>query len=305
MPLEFNEADPRALHVATVVQTFESSFRLGYLYRRFGGTAGTPLFRDFYGHPTITVSKGPPDPDWLFLIDILDKKKRVEALWQLCVRVAPKLWPDLYAGSFQARRVRSLRHHQSQLTALYRAEIERIDAQAEEEERFFGPFYNLLYVGDEALVDLVMKVFTEVLHCHTENLDEQVTPDEWRTLDLRVRCGAWDAFVEVKGSTNRNAKIADLEQLDDHYETASTRYGQAKSKILIFNGKYGRPEDERLRDATFSSHVIDEAITRSITLVDTRDLLDAIDRIRNGELREQKLTGCLRTPGRLALPAGS
>jgi hypothetical protein len=183
--------------------------------------------------------------------------------------------------------------------------MERIDAQAEEEERFFGPFYNLLYVGDEALVDLVMKVFTEVLHCDAENLDQLVTADEWRTLDLRVRSEAWDAFVEVKGSTNRNAKIGDIEQLDDHYETATTRYGEAKSKILIFNGKYGRPEDERLRDATFSTHVIDEARTRSITLIDTRDLLYVIDRLRNGELAGENLIDRLATPGRFVLPVGS
>ena len=302
MPMEFNDADPRALHVATLVQSFESSFRPGFLYNRNRGSAGTALFQDFYDHTTVAISEERAGADWLYLVDIRDKKKRVDALWQLCVRVAPKLWPSLYAGSFQSRRIHALREHQSQLSTKFRAEMQRIDDEVEREEKFFGPFYNVLYTGDEALVDLVATAFQDIFHCVADNLDEQVTKDDWRTLDLKITCGEWSAFAEIKGSTNRNARIDDLQHLDDHYEVTSGRFGRAQSKILVFNGKYGRPEAERLRDATFSSQVREEAETRGITLVDTRDLLDAIDRIRNGDLSEQEFIQCLAKPGRLTLP---
>lgn len=302
MPLEFSPADRRSAQLADFIHDFESSFGRYHLW--FPGQEKA-IYRDFYGRPIVTMGKSGRSPDWLYLIDIRNKSKRLQALWRLCTRSAPKLWPELYAGSFQPRHIRSLRERQSQLTAVFRAEMERIDAEAEEEEQFFAPFYNLLYIGDEALTSLVARTFKEVLHCEVEDLDEQVTADDWRTLDLRVQCNGFDAFVEVKGSTNRNAKIGDLEQFDDHYETASARYGQARSKVLVFNGKYGRPEGERLRDATFSSQVIDEAETRGITLVDTRDLLDGIDRIRNCDLTDQQFLERLARPGRLALPPDS
>ncbi len=302
MPLEFNAVGPRATHLADFIHDFESSFGR---YHLWFSSQEKAIYRDFYDQPIVTMGESGQSPDWLYLIDIPNKSKRLQALWRLCTRSAPKLWPDLYAGSFQPRHIRSLRERQSQLAAVFRAEMERIDGEVEEEEQFFAPFYNLLYIGDEALTSLVARTFKEVLHCEVQDLDEQVTADDWRTLDLRVQCNGFDAFVEVKGSTNRNAKIGDLEQFNDHYETASARYGEARSKVLVFNGKYGRPEAERLRDATFSSQVIDEAETRGITLVDTRDLLHGIDRIRNCDLTDQQFLESLARPGRLALPPDS
>jgi hypothetical protein len=302
IPVEFNAVDARATHISDVVHDFERFFCQGYLYSHIWSRAARPIFRDFYEEPTVLIWKGDEPPEWLYLLDIPDKARRIDALARLCSRSAPKLWPDLYAGSFQSRRVRELRERQSHLAAEYRMEVERIDDEVAAEETFLAPFYNLLYVGDEALADLVGKALRDIVHCGTENLDEQVTKDDWRTLDLRVTYEKWTAFAEVRGSTNRNARINDLEQFDDHYETDSKRYGAAASKILVFNGKYGRPEDERLRDATFSRQVISEAETRGVTLIDTRDLLDAIDRIRSGDLTVGQFMEALARPGRLTLP---
>lgn len=301
MPLEFNAVDPRAEHLADFIQDLGPSLSRGYLLNRYSYT-GTPLFEDFYGQAVVVISDY-EQPGWLFLLDIINKARRIDALWRLCTRTAPKFWPSLYAGAFEPSRIRRIREERTEIAVTLRAELDRLDAEAQQEEEFFGPYYNLLYIGDRALVELVTRLFREVLACEVSDLDDQVAAEDWRTLDLRLARQGWSAFIEVRGSTNRNARVDDLERLDDHCETAAGRYGSATSKLLVFNGRYGRPEEERLRDSTFSSLVIEEATTRGITLVDTRGLLQAIDRIRCGDLSVEDCVSILGRPGMAAFGA--
>lgn len=104
-------------------------------------------------------------------------------------------------------------------------------------------------------------------------------------------------MVEVRGSSNRNAKVEDLEKLDDNYERAEERYGETDSKVLVFNGMYGRDAEERRRNPAFSQLIVDEAKIRDIGLLSAEELLRAIEAHRNDEMTVERFVEALRRPG--------
>ena len=302
LTLEFNPADDRAAHLADFLDEFAGLFRSSRIMNPNGNSwayeqAEPPvLFRDVYDDPVVALGLH-GSLEWLLLPNIEDKHARLEAFVHLCYRTAPKLWPDVYSDLFHPRKVQALEQRLSQVVAERRTLQHDIEAEIDAERRFYAPYVNLTVVGDDVLKDLVRKVFEEVFGCKVNDLDEEVEAHEDKTLDLFVTCGDWSAMLEVRSSGNRNARVDDLERLDDNYKLAAERYGKAKSKILVFNGMYSRDPAKRKQNPAFGTGIIREAKVRKIGLVSTQQLLEAIEAHRNEEMTQEQFVKALRAPG--------
>ncbi len=318
--LEFKPTDDlRSRHLADFLDEFELDFQRGSLVSHLQGPhpwtdpipgGFAPLYLDAYDSPLVGLTDpcAPPHVtnwviEWLLLIDIEDPERRVEALKYLCYRTAPKLWPDIYADWFRPRRVIALTQQRDQAIADRKALERRLQEQIDEELAFYAPYANLLHIGDDALKDLVRRVFQEVFGFTVRDLDAELDAGEPRRLDLLVNFGSESAFMEVRGSGNRNAKVdPDIERLDNNFDLSRQRFGHAALKGLVFNGLYRRDAEERDKNPTFSADVVREATSRGITLLSTRALLQLIERFRNGELTRENVAGLLSRPGLVRPP---
>jgi len=156
----------------------------------------------------------------------------------------------------------------------------------------------LTLLADEPLKTLVAKAMFDVFGYEVVDLDEKTKPGEPKTLDLLLRKNGWSALVEVRSAGNRAARVGtDLEPMDDHAERIAQAYGQPTAKILVFNGLYRRPPEERAEEALFSRQVADEAQGRGITLLSTRRLLECIEGVRNGDITVDEFASALSRPG--------
>lgn len=307
--LEFNPCSEVAELLADFVEEFEADFVPSHLVSwrppEIDGVTGLhspipgALFRDAYGLPLLGLRR--LRVPWLLSINIPDKQRRTAALEHLCYRSAPKLWPDLYAGSFQPRRVKELEAERSHVAMELRSRMAQLNEEIGDELAFYAPYLNLLVLGDDSLKGLVREAFEQVFGFSAADLDELVPEGERKTLDLRVERGAWSAFVEVRSRGNRNAQKTDVENLNDHYAEAEARHGPANSKVLVFNGMYWRDPSERARHKTFDKPTIEEAEGTGVCLVNTQQLLACIEAHRNRELTVEALVTALSRPGLLLL----
>jgi hypothetical protein len=104
-------------------------------------------------------------------------------------------------------------------------------------------------------------------------------------------------MVEVRSSSNRNARVDDLEDLDDNYDRAKEIHGEADSKLLVFNGMYARDAGERKAHPAFGQPVVGEAKKRGIGLLSTGDLLGAIEARRAAKTTAGQFIQALGKPG--------
>ena len=259
------------------------------------------LYLDAYDNPTMCLWWHLIP--WLVSINVADKSRRIDALEYLCYRTAPKLWPDLYADSFQPKRVTQLDEERGKVADELRRRLTELDEQIDAERAFYAPYFNLTVLGDDSLKRLVDQAFRQVFGLGVGDLDELVDEGERKTLDLRVELGPWSAFVEVRSSGNRNAKKTDVERLDDHYREAEARYGSTTSKVFLFNGMYWRPADERARHKTFDKPTVEGAEDRGVCLITAQQLLGCIEAYRTGELTLDAFIGALSQPGLFRLPS--
>ena len=304
--LEFNATeDSRALHLADFIEAFGPSFGPRVLDVDYDDYF-TPLFTDGYRNPIIGLYRSiyeDDDYERLLAIDIDDANRRNEALKYLCYRTAPKLWPDIYSGSFQPKRVLALMVEKDKVIAERRRLEEEIEQQIQEEQSFYAPFVNLPYLGNDALKQLVQRVFQDVFGFEVEDLDEKLEGGEPKRLDLLMRFPSASALVEVRARGTRNAQIADIEQFVDNYAKSNESFGPAEIKIFVFNGMYWRPFQQRTANPAFSDDVVSEATIRSIGLISTFQLLDAIESFRNGELNAEQVISALSQPGLIHFPS--
>lgn len=309
--LEFNPCSEVAELLADFVEEFEADFapshlvswtppHLGRAVGRLDDMEG-PLFRDAYDSPLLCLRHY--HFQWLVCINVPHNERRTAALEYLCYRSAPKLWPDLYSGSFQPRRVRELEEERSRVATELTSRMAELDEQIGDELAFYAPYFNLLVLGDDSLKGLVRQAFQEVFRFTAADLDELLPQGVRKTLDLRLERGTWSAFVEVKSRGNRNAQKTDVENLNDHYAEAEARHGPANSKVLVFNGMYRRDPSERARHKTFDKPTVEEAEGTGVCLVTTQQLLACIEAHRNGELTAEALLTALSRPGLLSLPS--
>jgi len=300
--LEFNPVSDRAQDLQDFVDRFEKDFDPGRIldgqpqFSWESEARRLVLFKDVYGDPVLGISSSGAI-DWLLLPYIRDGDTRLEALVYLCYRTAPKLWPDVYSDSFHPRKVQALEQELSRMVAERRSQELELEGRIDSERRFYAPYVNLTVTGDDALKSLVGKVFQDVFGCGVKDLDDQIEQGERKTLDLRIESGDWSGMLEVRSSGNRNSQVRDVERLDENYELAAKRHGEAKSKILVFNGMYWRDADERRGYSTFGTDVVDEAKIRGIGLITTQQLLDAIEAYRNEEMTREQFIQALAQPG--------
>ncbi len=293
--LEFNPTeDPRAIHLVDFVDEFETEFARGRLYTLLVTAGEHTLYRDVYGDPVVVLNES-QTPDWLMLPDIKDPQRRTEAMEFLVTRTAPKLWGDVFSRHFRPRRVVELEQRRDELLVTLREQLKRLSEEIEREQTFYAPFVRLLYIGDEALKNLVARAFSEVFGALVDDLDSLIAEGEPKRLDLRIKLGAKAFCAEVRGSGNRNARVADLEKLDENLERMAA--GECNHKLLIFNGMYLRPDDQRFKSPPFAKDVVDEAETRGIGLLTTARLLEWIEAFSARELSTQGLLAELSRKG--------
>jgi hypothetical protein len=293
--LAFDQAATSAEFLSDFVEQFRERFRPSRILQT-GASVFQALFADAYGDAAAALLNL-HGLEWLLLPNIPDKDARLEALIYLCYRTAPKLWPDVYSDSFQPRKVQALEKELSRMVAERRSQELALEGQIDSERRFYAPYVNLTVTGDDALKDLVGRVFEDVFGCSVKDLDHEIEEGERKTLDLRIESGDWSGMLEVRSSGNRNSQVRDVERLDENYELAAKRHGEAKSKILVFNGMYWRDADERRGYSTFGTDVVDEAKIRGIGLITTQQLLDAIEAYRNEEMTREQFIQALAQPG--------
>jgi hypothetical protein len=299
--LEFNASgDSRAVHLMDFVEEFETSFA-AHRIRRFTVVECTYLFADAYDDPVILLIEDAFA--WLCLINIPHADRRNEALRYLCYRTAPKLWPDIYSDSFQPRRVLALMEDKDKVIAERRQLEEEIEKQIQDEQAFYAPFVNLPYLGNDALKQLVQRVFEDVFDIDAEDLDKKLEEGEPKRLDLLVRFPDASALVEVRARGTRNAQIDDVEQFDDNYERSNERFGPADVKIFIFNGMYWRSHAERTAYPAFSDDVVSEATKRGIGLISAFQLLEVIEAFRNEDISREQVIEALSRPGLFEIPS--
>jgi hypothetical protein len=301
--LEFNPTSEQAEVFADFVEEFETSFLPSYL-----DPLDTPhfprdeiLYCDAYDSPLLCLRTRMIS--WLFSIPIQDKGRRLAALEYLCYRTVPKLWPEVYSGAFQPRRVRGLEEERSRVAAELRERLRDLDEQIAAELAFFAPYFNLTVLGDDSLKSLVARAFEDVFSFHVTDLDELVSEGERKTLDLRLERESWSAFVEVRSRGNRNAQKTDVERLNEHYAEAVARHGPVNCKVLLFNGMYWRDPAERARHKTFDRPTVEEAEATGVCLVTAQQLLACIEAHRDGDLTVEALVSALSRPGLFALPS--
>ena len=291
--LEFNRKDERAKPLEDFVHRFRHYFAQRSYLAHERWSEPTELYADSYGLALVVLQTRRFES--LILLDVPDKNARIDALEYLCIRSAPKLWPDLYAGSFQPSRVKQWLSEKDALAREYSEKQEAIDRNMEEEEKFFAPYINLLYIGNDDLKRLAGRAFHNVFGLQVTDLDD--VAEGPKTSDLLLEDPNWKAFVEVSGSTNRNAAMAELDDFDAHFEQLKSRHPDVQRRILVFNGRYGRSDAERAATPVFSDAVRKEAERRGIGLIDTQSLLQAIERFHIGRITKDDFLRSLATSG--------
>lgn len=296
--LEFNPtANEEVGHLIDFVDEFEGKFHRACLdcepYQ--SEYESEIIFHDSYDWPLMVIHEY--NFPFLYSIDMVDKDARIDALFYLCQRTVPRLWPEVYGDLFRPRRVVKLEEERAKVIAKRREEEADIERKIQEELDFYAPYTNLPWIGRDELKNLVADAFNTVFGFAVKDLDAELGEGEPKTLDLIVEYGGWTAMLEVRGSSNRNARVDDLENLDDNYERAKEMYGETDSKLLVFNGMFGRDAEERRRTGTFSELVVREAKTREIGLLSAEELLRAIEAHRNGEMPVEGFVEALRKPG--------
>jgi hypothetical protein len=299
--LEFGPTDDsRALHLMDFTEEFGTAFqarRLDVAYTR----CLAELFVDAYDDAVIGLYE--LYLEWLYLIDINDASRRSEALRYLCYRTAPKLWPDIYSDSFKPRRVLALMEEKDKVIAERRRLEEEIERQIQDEQAFYAPFVNLPYLADDALKQLVQRVFQDVFGFEADDLDEKLEEGEPKRLDLLVKFPSASALVEVRARGTRNAQVDDVERFDENYQWSNERFGPAEVKVFVFNGMYWRTLQQRTANPAFSDDVVSEAVGRGIGLISTFQLLELIEGFRNQEMSRDQVIGALSRPGLFEVPS--
>jgi len=234
---------------------------------------------------------------FLYSIDMVDKDARIDALFYLCQRTVLRLWPEVYSDLFRPRRVVALEQQRADIIARRREEAAEVERKIQEELDFYAPYTNLTWVAHNELKRLVADAFQEVFSFDVEDLDAKLKKGEPKTVDLIIKYGDWSAMVEVRGSSNRNARDDDLENLDDNCEQAKEVHGETDSKLLVFNGLFSRDAEQRRQNPTFSKGVVREAKARDIGLLSAEELLRGIEAYRNGEMPVEEFVEALRSPG--------
>lgn len=287
-----------AEHLVDFIDSFEGKFRhtrLCHSRREWIDWECEPIFVDVYGNVLVELHEH--CFPLLCSIDMIEKGARLDALVYLCNVSVPRLWPEVYADLFRPSRVVQLEKQRAEAIAKRRKEVADIEHQIQEELAFYGAYANLPWVGHGELKGLVADAFNTVFGFAVKDLDAELEKGEPKTLDLIVEYGGWTAMVEVRGSSNRNARIQDLEKLDDNYERAKKVHGGTDSKLLVFNGMSGQEAEERGRNPSFSQLVVDEAKIRGIGLLSAEELLRAIEAHRNEEMPVDGFVEALRSPG--------
>lgn len=299
--LEFNPRDARSVLLAEFVRTHGQQFdRMAWLARPRPGAEPQPdrelaaLFEDSYRAPVLGL-KRTLGFESLVLSNIAVKEWRVEALDYLITRVAPKLWPDLYAGLYQPNAVAKLLQERQTIAAEAAARVAELDERLRVEERFFAPFSNLLYAGEEPLLGLAERALRDVM-------DMQVTSAGVSGGLIAGRSG-WKAYVEVASSPNRNAGLHEIDVLDRHFPVSRREAEGVSSRVLLFNGLYRRDDVERQRTPTFSRPMIGEAQRRRVGLIDTLNLLRAMERVHSGTMTPEGFMRRLEMPGLIEIEA--
>lgn len=301
--LEFNQApgtDDAASHLIDFVDEFEENFANARLGSDTHPAPHTTLFNNYYGEPLIVLR---PEAT-LQMIDIPDDAVRLAAFDYLCGRTLPKLWPESLSHDIRPRRVVELEKERELVIARRRQEIESIDAALDAERRFYATYAPLTELADDALKNLVRIAFEKAFGFEVIDLDEEIEDGQPKTLDLLVRHSGLCAFVEVRASRNRGARVDDIERLDDHADAVTQRYEPPDFKLFVFNGMYRRGPESRTDDALFSNHVADEARGRGVTLISALRLLQAIEARRNDEITSEGFIDLLKSPGRFQPPWG-
>lgn len=148
-----------------------------------------------------------------------------------------------------------------------RAEAERLLADKRNRART----KSLLFQTGEALEEAVHVALAE-LGCDVR------APDERRE-DLVATWNSSEALVEVKGK-RRGFSLADLRQLGHYLEDAALDQRQVKG---VFIGNHFRTHQPSKRGEAFPPNVVQYAQKRSIALVTTAALFDAVCMVRRGE----------------------
>lgn len=240
------------------------------------------LFTNAYNEPLVAMMSDANESDRLITINIPDRDRRVAALEYLCLRTAPKLWPSLYFGSFESARVSRLSVEKDRLTEEFEQRISTIDTEIAAEEEFYSSWVSIRFIGDEDLKLLVSQALADVFGFSVEDLDDKHAAA--KNADLLIEQDGWSCLVEVSGSTNRNAQYPELDDFDKHAEQFTEAGGGFDARLLVFNDRYARSDDERAQTPTFSNQLVTEAEKRGIALIDTLHLLRAIERIHTGEM---------------------
>jgi hypothetical protein len=198
--LEFNaENDPRAPHLSDFLDSFERDFgraRIRYGRSTIYGQPWKPLYSDVYGGQLVVVDES--GLSWLLMNDINDASRRALALEYLVTRTGPKLWGDVYSSHFQPKIVTQLAAERDSLIHERRERVRELDERIEEEQKFYAPFVNLLYVGDDALKSLVARAFSEVFGATVEDLDQSIPTGDPKRFDLRITFGGEVFCTEVR-----------------------------------------------------------------------------------------------------------
>jgi len=296
--LEFNPtASEEVGHLIDFVDEFEGKFHRACLdcepYQ--SEYESKIIFRDSYDWPLMVIDEY--NFPFLYSIDMVDKDARIDALFYLCQRTVLRLWPEVYSDLFRPRRVVALEQQRADIIARRREEAAEVERKIQEELDFYAPYTNLTWVAHNELKRLVADAFQEVFSFDVEDLDAKLKKGEPKTVDLIIKYGDWSAMVEVRGSSNRNARDDDLENLDDNCEQAKEVHGETDSKLLVFNGLFSRDAEQRRQNPTFSKGVVREAKARDIGLLSAEELLRGIEAYRNGEMPVEEFVEALRSPG--------
>ena len=293
--LEFNAApDSRASYLSDFIEAFEADFWTGRLDWFEVETEYEALYSDVYRDPVVVLAE--EAIQCLMTLDIPDPNRRSEALIFLRTRTAPELWGDLFSNHFFPAEVVALKEQRDKLLAESRAELARLDMQIEEGQAKYAPYVNLLYIGDDALKDLVAGTFRDVFGAKVQDLDTTTADGEPKRLDLDVNLGGTTLCVEVRGRANRNAQIDDIEKFERNLELM-TNGAKYEAKLLVFNGMYRRTDEERGRVQTFSNDIVEEAMAVKIGLLSTGVLLGLVEARIAGKLSDSDLIERLSTPG--------
>lgn len=289
-----------AIHLVDFFDEFEASFLNRALVTNYLNTSKPPigLIANSYGQGLAVLDRSYVLSERLIVIDVDRDETRQKAFEYLLYRTVPKLWPEVYSDQFRPRRVLELERIREQEIADRRTRVRELDAAITAEVAYFAAYAPLTLLADDPLKALVARALAEVFEFEVIDLDKRTKEGEPKTLDLLARRGESNTFVEVRSAGNRAARIGtDIEPLDDHAETVTQTYGQAAGKVLVFNGMYRRPSEQRTEGLLFSNQVADEARERGITLLSTQRLLEAIAAHRNGELGTDAFAASLTQPG--------